>query len=368
LSYSKANDLTFSPSDKLPASFTLRAGPGARALIARHGLSPEIVGCIGAAAGGPKWLILGRLDQAIFAEWLAAPAKPIPAIGSSIGAFRLACAAQADAGAAYARFEEAYFGQQYSARPGPSEITREGRKLIAAIFANGPEAALESRRLQLHFVVAKLRGLTTAQNASAQKLGYGLAYLAHAARPRGLARHVERYVFFAGRTHAAPIGDDGFRTSWIALSRENLAEAILASGTLPLIMDRIEEIAGAPAGHYVDGGLIDYQMDLALADPEKLLFLPHYEQRIVPRWFDKTLPWRRARNTDRMLILSPSAETLARLDRGRIPSRKDFKTFRGDDTARLATWRRAVDASQRMADEFRELLATGKLEAAVEPL
>lgn len=350
-------------------SFTLRAGPGARALIARDGLSDKTIGCIGAAAGGPKWLILGRLDRAVFAEWLREVSQPIPAIGSSIGAFRLACAAQAEPATAYARFEAAYMAQTYSARPDAAEITREARKIIAAILGEeGGEQVLTSSRLAVSFVVARLKGLTTARSKPAQMAGYGLAFLAHAARSRGLAAHVERYVFSRGERPRLSIGDDHFKTAWLALSRENLAEAILASGTLPLIMERIEHIDGAPAGHYVDGGIIDYQMDLAHADPDKILFIPHYESRIVPRWFDKSLRWKKPRHTDRMLVLSPSPALIDALPGKRIPSRKDFKRYLGDDKARLAAWRAALDASERMADEFRELVATRKLEAAVESL
>ncbi|BAT61358.1 hypothetical protein GJW-30_1_03915 [Variibacter gotjawalensis] len=350
-------------------TFTLKAGPGARAIIERNGLTPATIGAIGAAAGGPKWLIQGRLDRAIFAEWLREVPAAIPAIGSSIGAFRLACAAQADATAAYERFEAAYLAQTYSARPDAAEITREGRKLIAAILADGgADAVLSSPRLAVNFVVARLKGLTTADSRAAQMLGYGLAFFAHVARPRGLAGHVERYVFSASGEPALSIGADHFHTSWLPLSSANIAEAILASGTLPLIMERIVAIDGAPAGHYVDGGIIDYQMDLAHTDAAKVLFIPHYESRIVPRWFDKSLKWKKPRHTDRMVVLSPSPALIDKLPGKGIPNRKDFKHYAGDDTARLAAWRAAIDASERMAEEFRALVAAGKLEGAVQPL
>jgi hypothetical protein len=155
---------------------------------------------------------------------------------------------------------------------------------------------------------------------------------------------------------------------WLPLSAENLHDVVLASGTMPLIMDQVRDIAGAPPGHYVDGGLIDYQMDLDLAEPRGILFLPHYEGRIVPRWFDKPLRWRRARRTDRMLLLCPSRELVARLPHGRIPSRHDFKRYRGRDVERLCAWQVALDAGRRMADEFREAVATDSLEAVLEPL
>ena len=229
---------------------------------------------------------------------------------------------------------------------------------------------LAHRRLAVSFVVARLKGLTTADSKPAQMLGYGLAFLSHTARPTRLGRPRRTLRIFRGGTPPLSIGADHFRTAWLPLSRaDNIADAILASGTLPLMMERIERIDGAPAGHYVDGGIIDYQMDLAHADPNKVLFIPHYESRIVPRWFDKSLRWKKAAPHRPHAGAQPLARAgRAALPGKRIPSRKDFKTMRGDDAARLSAWRAALDASERMADEFRELVATGKLEAAVEAL
>jgi hypothetical protein len=351
-----------------PTSFTLRAGSTARSVIAREGLTPNVIGCVGAAAGGPKWLVLSHLDRALFGEWLPRRTAPLPAVGASIGAFRLACGAQADAAAAIARLEQAYLAQSYSAKPSGREVTAEARRMVDAILGDGGAAeVLSGARLRLNLVVTGLRGLAAASHATSQKVGFGLAFLSNLIRPNWLAAHFDRYVFFSGTEPSAALAEDAFNTMWLPLRADNLDDVLLASGTLPLIMDQVRAIAGAPPGRYVDGGLIDYQMDLDLVD-KGILFLPHYEERVIPRWFDKPLRWRRARRGDRMLLLCPSRDLVTRLPHGRIPSREDFKVYRGRDPERLRAWHAALDAGRRMADEFREAVATNSIEALVEPL
>ena len=60
--------------------------------IEGHGLKPEHVGVIPAAAGGPKGLILGPLDRFLFGAWLPQSTQPIDLVGASIGAWRMATA------------------------------------------------------------------------------------------------------------------------------------------------------------------------------------------------------------------------------------------------------------------------------------
>ncbi len=67
-----------------------------------------------------------------------------------------------------------------------------------------------------------------------------------------------------------------------------------------------------------------------------------------------------------LLILAPTADFVARLPGGKIPDRNDF--YRMPDTEREAAWRKVVAASQELADELRELLASGRIAEAVRPL
>ena len=86
------------------------------------------------------------------------------------------------------------------------------------------------------------------------------------------------------------------------------------------------------------------------------------------RWFDKGLKRRAARHGERMLVLSPNPEHVARLPGGKIPCRKDFKRYHQRDAERLRAWRAGLDLSERIADEFRDMVATGTIMSRLQPL
>ncbi|MNG15558.1 hypothetical protein D3C84_993980 [compost metagenome] len=84
---------------------------------------------------------------------------------------------------------------------------------------------------------------------------------------------------------------------------------------------------------------------------------------MVPGWFDKSLPWRKgdAERLQDVLLISPSREYLATLPHGKLPDRRDFKRYLGDDAGRERYWRKAMAESQRLGDEFLELVESGRL-------
>ncbi len=100
------------------------------------------------------------------------------------------------------------------------------------------------------------------------------------------------------------------------------------------------------------------------------MLYPHFGERIVPGWFDKRLRWRRGdpERLRRVVLLAPSAEHLARLPHGRLPDRRDFERFAGDDAGREACWRRAMDASRRLGDELLERVERGRWDEVVQPV
>jgi len=91
---------------------------------------------------------------------------------------------------------------------------------------------------------------------------------------------------------------------------------------------------------------------------------------VIPGWFDKTLPWRRGNPgyLQDVLLVAPSPEYLAALPDRKLPDRKDFKVYAGDDAGREAAWRRAIAESDRLGDSFLELVETGRLADVVRPL
>lgn len=353
----------------MTADFVLRAGPAARRLIEHHGLTPDLITLLAAPAGGPKFIAVQALDAWLFSTWLPQRRQPLPAIGSSIGAFRIIAGAHRDPAAALARLTRAYFDKTYPRRPTPLELTAAIRDIFRQLHDPADDDhILQHPWLRPHIVTTLCQGLSGARHPLSQGLGMGLAYLDNLRHRDAMARRFHRCLFHAGDTPCA-LQHDAFPTRHVRLTRDNLEEATLASGTLPLAMETRRDLPGAPRGAHVDGGMIDYHMDLVTqGETPPLTFIPHYEQRVVPGWFDKRLPRRHPRHGDHLLVLSPSPALVADLPGGKIPCRQDFKRYAGNDAGRLQAWQAALRASERLRDGFREALDRGRIMDVLQPL
>jgi len=130
----------------------------------------------------------------------------------------------------------------------------------------------------------------------------------------------------------------------------------------------VADISGAPKGVYRDGGVIDYHLDLPHSDTGRLTLYLHFIDRIVPGWFDKRLTWRRPHpaHVEHTILVSPSADFVARLPYAKIPDRRDFVNF--EPKVRERAWRTVVDMCDEIADEFHEVIETNQLAARLQPL
>jgi hypothetical protein len=149
-----------------------------------------------------------------------------------------------------------------------------------------------------------------------------------------------------------------FETVPVPLVEHNLRAALLASGAIPLVLAGVRGIAGAPAGTYRDGGMVDYHFDFAMQRPDGLCLFPHFgsPSRLIPGWFDKGLPHRRVTGSvlDEVVVISPAPELVRALPGGKIPDRDDFVKL--DDATRMRVWRTTVDQSRRMGDALERVL------------
>jgi hypothetical protein len=143
---------------------------------------------------------------------------------------------------------------------------------------------------------------------------------------------------------------------------------VVATGSIPLVLSGVRDIHGARPGVYRDGGVIDYHLDLPHSVGESLTLFPHFYDRIVPGWFDKKLKWRKPHpgNIDRTILISPSAEFVAKLPNAKIPDRTDFVKLSPVD--REKAWRACVAACAELADEFNEVIARDQLAARLQAL
>jgi hypothetical protein len=154
----------------------------------------------------------------------------------------------------------------------------------------------------------------------------------------------------------------------VPLTSVNLEPAILATGSIPLVLNGVRDIEGAPRGMYRDGGIVDYHLDFPHSTADRLGFYLHFYNFIKPGWFDKHLAWRRslAASLDRTILVSPSPEFVARLPHGRIPDRHDFTTL--TPAARVRAWQAVIDACRQLADELEDVLENGRMAEVIRPL
>ena len=353
----------------MASSLTLHAGPDALALIRDRGLRAEDIDIIPGASGGAKWLALAGIDRFLFGEFLDdRRSRPLHLIGSSIGSWRMACAAQRDPVAALARGHEAYIHEQrYPLRPTARQVTDIlGRALDVLLGPTGVDEILTHPWARVHIITAEGRGFAASERRILLQTAIMFAALGNVVTRRALGWQMRRFIF-----HSA--GDDTpFRhladlpTTHVALTRENLRAALLASGSIPLLLEGVK-VPGTPSGVHWDGGVLDYHLDLDFGAGGGLVLYPHFYSHVVPGWFDKSLRWRRARatNFDRALLIAPSDEFVASLPGGKIPDRQDFYTL--NDADRIARWEAIRRESERLGDELRTLIETGRIAERVKP-
>lgn len=349
-------------------ALTLRAGPEALRLIRERGLRAQDIDIVPGASGGAKWLVLAGLDRFLFGTFLAEPrTRPLHLIGSSIGSWRMACLAQRDPVAALDRGHHAYiYEQHYSRRPSTREVTEVlTRALDILLGEHGVDEILSHPWARLHIITAEGRGLAASERRLLLTASIAIAAAGNLVSRKALALQMRRNIFHSAgdQTPFAHLAD--LPTVHHRLTPENLRPALLASGSIPLLLEGVH-VPGTPPGVHWDGGVLDYHLDLDFGPGDGVVLYPHFYSHVVPGWFDKSLKWRRARgdNFRRALLIAPSDEFVAALPRAKIPDRKDFYAM--DDATRRVTWQRVVDASARLGDELADLLATGRIAERVE--
>ncbi len=326
------------------------AGKTAAKIINEQGFKPELFTSFLGASGGPKWFTLFGLDKYIFAEFFKNRTQPLNLIGSSAGAFRSACFAQNDPVAAIERLAKSYSQTRYSSnKPTPTEITTKARALLEDVFGdNGVTEIINNPVFKAHFIVAKSNGFIASEHKLIQLLGLSKSYLLNRVNRKLLGGQYERFIFGAPNSNLSITDSYNFKTQNIALTQTNLKDALLASGSIPLVMQGIKNVAGSPPGIYRDGGIIDYHFDLKINNPGLILY-PHFNSDPKAGWFDKNLKRKVApQNYDNVVMITPSKEFVAGLPYGKIPDRNDFTDLDAD--TRIKYWNTVFSETEKLAE------------------
>ncbi len=343
-----------------------------------EGFDPDLFGTLVGASGGAKWLVLRHLDDVLIDRLILPRTTPLDVLGSSIGSFRHACFAQADPRAALARFDRAYVEQAYegTVQPPMRVISAESDRILGILLGDGGAKEIsENPRIRSHIVAARLRrdrGLDRGWRFQAQLLKSASMNLVSR---RLLGRSFDRIHF-----HSAP-GDPvddatseppsglafrDFTTHRHALTPENVRPALLASGSIPLLMEGVRRTPEV-VGTLFDGGILDYHFDFAFRRREGLVLFAHFFDRIVPGWFDKPLRWRRPSTTalEDVVMIAPSDAFIATLPGGRVPDRNDFLRFSTNE--RIDRWRAILARCRLLGEELDELIESQRIVDVLQP-
>ena len=353
----------------MTAPLNIYAGPGALATLREHGFYPLLFNYFLGASGGPKWFVLAGLDRVLFPEWFDTRGGQVQVIGSSAGAFRAACAVMKDPLAAINRLAHHYSHTVYSAKPTASEITRKASELLRHVL--GKEGAYEiisNERFKAHIFAVRCHRAMASRGRYTQLNGLLMSAAANAVRRRNLNMFFTRHVFSAPGSELTIHDPYQLNTERSELQFVNVKDALLASGSIPMVLEGVEKIVGAPEGVYRDGGIVDYHFDLSFGPRKGLVLYPHFFDKPVPGWFDKNLRRRLPHSSsyDNVVMLVPSPEFVASLPYGKIPDRKNFETMDAD--TRITYWQTVLSETDRLGEYFMKVTEDGSVMDVIKPL
>lgn len=341
---------------KAPSSLTLRAGAHAQDWIKQHGLHAKDIDLIPGAAGGPKGIGLLGLDQAIFGDFLPRHAMRRTLIGSSIGSWRFASMLALGAKAGSERLAELYTQLYFHKKMSRSDIAKLSQDMLSHLIDGQAQKLVEHPDYHLTVLSVKSQHIFNSDRSLPLWASVTGIIGSNLIARKHNRLFMQRVVSQPALGTQFSINDDEFKTLYQTLTTNNVMQWLMASASIPGVMSAVRDIPDAPKGSYRDGGLIDYHIDLPFASQGIVLY-PHFTDSITPGWFDKALK-RTANpaNQTRTLLISPSAEYLASLPLGRLPDRRDFNLKGLSQQQRIAYWQQSVAESQRMGDEFLEMV------------
>lgn len=348
-----------------------KAGPAILEMIQQEGLKPEMVRAFTGPAGGPKWFVSVGFDKALIRSgFLGRGGNRVLLAGASAGAWRCLAMACRNPMSAYENLRIAYSRNIFTAQDTPVSVRAALEKNVNDFIEHGDVSYILTHPVYdvaVHTVRGK--GPAASSNRGMQGSALLIAALMNAISPRCMNIFFERVVFFCAQEDPSFL--KSFRGAAVRLNEENLKMAALATGALPYVVSGVQNIPGARQGVYRDGGLMDYQLNQDYDPPEGTIALFfHYQERVVPGWFDKILRWRRPPEgcLSQVLQVYPGADFVKMLPDGRLSDRTDFTIFVNDPLERIRRWDEVSRLSEILGDEFLEAVDSNRIRKLVRPL
>jgi hypothetical protein len=350
----------------------IKAGKNIYKIIKDGGFNFDSVSTYFGPAIGPRWLIASGFDLTLLKSGILGRSIAVNLVGSSAGAFRFAAWLQPEAIECYGKLLDAYINVRYSRKDTPATVLEKITGVINEYLEDDAlPFALANKKYRLVVITARARGLVAFENIWLQKIGLITCYVFNYFSRDNIYRFADRVVFYNGSKPPSFCFRSQFRGNYVQINEVNFKSAVLSSGAIPLVIEGVRDIYGAPRGVYRDGGLIDYHLthQFAAKENEIVLFF-HHQERIIPGWLDKNIVRRvpDAETLSNVLMVFPSQSFIENLPGKKVPDRTDFVTFIDDQETRIKNWRKAVDLSAPLGEDFLELVESGKLKDVVEKL
>jgi len=344
-----------------------RAGRVARErLRAAGGLAGQVRVFV-APATGPKWLATYGVDQALIqGDGLRSPV-PVLLAGASAGAWRSISLASPEPAKRHELMARIYSELSFSREDTPETVARKCRATLDELFAGNEAAILENGQFELAIHTARARGSGPRMPKSWYLASLTAASVLNPVAARAQHWALERIIFRSMGCDLLLGAAPGRR---VPLTPDNLLAAAMASSTVPLSMSPLMAIPGAPAGSYLDGGLTDYHIASPYTHTDGVTLLLSHEPRILARWLDKFVPWRKPvpAVVEQLLHIHPTDAFVAQLVDGEIPSRHDFVRLADRPDERIRRWKEALARSELLGEELLRDLDTGRFCEKLEPL
>jgi len=350
-------------------NISVLGGSKAIEIIRDEGLNLSRVKVVAGASGAAKFLVLTGIDRVLLSQFKQRT-DPLYLIGTSIGAFRMAAYCQRDPVDALGKLEREYIAQYYDSRPNRKEITDESWKILHAYIDDDEiEYIINHPFMRICFLSNKCKGPLKSETLWVQGLGVALASVVNRLSRNRLGYFFERALFCASKEKPPFASMNQFPLGIYGLTQSNFKTALLSSGSIPMAMEGISNIDGV-SGIFRDGGILDYHLDIPFLPNENgLVLYPHFYEHITPGWFDKSLNRKPdKKNMKSVVLVAPSNRFVDSLPFGKIPDRKDFKTFFGKDKERVEYWKKVVEKNKKLGDEFFEAIESGRIREIIKPI
>lgn len=350
-------------------NISVLGGSNAIEIIRDEGLNLSRVKVVAGASGAAKFLVLTGIDRVLLSQFKQRT-DPLYLIGTSIGAFRMAAYCQRDPVDALGKLERKYIAQYYDSRPNRKEITDESWKILHAYIDDDEiEYIINHPFMRICFLSNKCKGPLKSETLWVQGLGVALASVVNRLSRNRLGYFFERALFCASKEKPPFASMNQFPLGIYGLTQSNFKTALLSSGSIPMAMEGISNIDGV-SGIFRDGGILDYHLDIPFLPNENgLVLYPHFYEHITPGWFDKSLNRKPdKKNMKSVVLVAPSNRFVDSLPFGKIPDRKDFKTFFGKDKERVEYWKKVVEKNKKLGDEFFEAIESGRIREIIKPI